>query len=232
MVEPSQLEEGRRLRPDDEESEDIGAVVDMTESDWKPSEHVVIDTQNLTPDQILEFKKLIDEFVGIFSKGDEDLVTSIYSHKIILSDENPTKSRPYRVPYKQLKVVEEHIDQMLRMGVIRKSKSPWASPVVMVEKSDGSLRFFVVFRKVNEKTIKDSYPMPLIEDKLNALGGCEFFSTLDMASGYWQHLMDEDSIEKTAFTTYKGLYEFLVKAFGMCNAGASFQRAMDDTLQG
>ena len=165
VVEPSQLEEGRRLRPDDDKSEDIGAIVDMTESDWKPNEHVVIDTQNLTPDQILEFKKLIDEFAGIFSKFDEDLGTSIYSHKIILSDENPTKSRPYRVPYKQLKVVEEHIDQMLRMGIIRKSKSPWASPVVMVEISDASLRFCVDFKKVNEKTIKDSYPMPLIEDK-------------------------------------------------------------------
>ena len=177
----------------------------------------------------MEFKKLIDEFAGIFFKGDEDLGTSIYSHKIILSDENPTKSR---VPYKQLKVVEEHIDQMLRMGVLRKSKSPWASPEVMVEKSDGSLRFCVDFRKVNEKTIKDLYPMPLIEDKLNAFGGCEFFLTLDIASGYWQLLMDENSIEKPAFTTHKGLYEFLVMAFGMCNAGASFQREMKDTRQG
>ena len=108
------------------------------------------------------------------------------------------------------------------MGKIRKSNSPWASPVVMVEKLDGSLRFCVDFRQVSEKTIKDSYPMPLIEDKLNALGGCEFFSTLDMASGYWQMLMDEGSIEKSAFTKHKGLYEFLVMAFGMCKVPKSF----------
>ena len=176
-----------------------------------------MDRKNLTQGQVAEFKGLIDEIAEIFSKDDEDLGTSKYTHKIALSDDTPTKSRPYRVPYKQLKVAEEHLDQMLRMGVIRKSNSPWASPVVMVEKSDGSLRFCVDFRKVNEKTNKDSYPMPLIKDKLNALEGCEFFSTLDMASGYWQILMDEGSIEKTEFTTHKGLYEFLVMAFGMCN---------------
>ena len=123
-----------------------------------------------------------------------------------------------------LKVVEEHLDQMLRMGVIWKSNSPWASRVVMVEKSDGTLRFCVDFRKVNEKTIKDSYPMPLIEDKLNALGGCVFFSSLDMVSGYRQMLMDESSIEKTAFTTHNGIW--------YVHSGATFQRAMDETLQG
>ena len=101
-----------------------------------------------------------------FFKGDEDLGTSKYAHKIALSDDTPTKSRPYRVPYKQLKVVEEHLDQMLRMGVIRKSNRPWASSVVMIEKSDGSLRFCVDFRKANKKTIKDSNPMPLIDYKL------------------------------------------------------------------
>ena len=149
-------------------SETISSVLEFPENNWRPSEHVIMDTENLTPEQLAEFKKLIDEFAEIFSKGDEDLGISKYTHKITLSDDTPTKSRPYRVPYKQLKIVEEHLDQMLRMGVIRKSNSPWASPVVMVEKSDGTLRFCVDFRKVNEKTIKDSYPMPLIEDKLNA----------------------------------------------------------------
>ena len=102
----------------------------------------------------------------------------------------------------------------------------------MVQKQDGSMRFCVDFRKINEKTIKDSYPMPLTEDRLNVLSGCEYFSALDMAAGYWQLKMDEDSIEKTAFTSHRGLFEFTVMAFGMCNAGASFQRAMDQMMQG
>ena len=92
--------------------------------------------------------------------------------------------RPLRVPYKQLKEVEDHIDQMLRMEVIRRSMSPEISSKVMLEKSAGTLRFCVDFRKVNEKAIKDSHPIPHIEKKLNELGGCEFISMLDMPFGF------------------------------------------------
>ena len=213
-----------------EEDEAVGSL--EVGDGWRPSDHVILDKEYLKPEEIQRIKELIDSYQDIFSKNDEDLGLSIFTHKIKLTDETPIKSRPYRVPYMQLKEVEKHIDQMLRMGVIRKSESPWASPIVMVRKQDGTLRFCVDFRKINERTIKDSYPMPLIEDRLNGLSGCDYFSTLDMASGYWQIKMDKDSIDKTAFCTHQGLFEFTVMAFGMCNAGASFQRAMDITLEG
>lgn len=105
---------------------------------------------------------------------------------------------------------------MLKHNIIRKSQSPFASPIVLTEKPDGSDRFCIDYRKLNEKTIKDSYPMPLIEYKLDRLGKSKYFSSLDLASGYWQIKMHPNSIEKTAFATHMGLYELLVMGFGLC----------------
>ena len=135
------------------EGESITAVEEVEEEGWKPSEKVTIDVENLTQSQVDMLKALVDKYMDVFSKNDEDLGSSIFTHKIRLVDDTPIKSRPYRVPYKQLEEVDRHTDQMLRMGVIRKSRSPWASPIVRVEKKDGSMRFCVDFRKINEKIV-------------------------------------------------------------------------------
>lgn len=114
--------------------------------------------------------------------------------------------------------VSEMIDAMENQGVVQPSASPWASPVVLVPKKGGSLRFCVDYRRFNAITWKDIYPLPRVDDILDALGEARYFSSLDLASGYWQVELDEDAREKSTFTTFKGLYEFVRMPFGLCNA--------------
>ena len=108
------------------------------------------------------------------------------------------------------------------MGVIQPSKSPWASLVVLVRKKNGSLKCCVDYWKLNSVTRPDVFPMPQINDMLDQLGKSKYFSTLDLASGYWQIRMNPDSQEKTAFVTLQGLHKFLVMPFGLMNAPATF----------
>ena len=119
---------------------------------------------------------------------------------------------------------------MLEKGVIRKSNSPWSSPVTMVIKPNGKWRFCIDFRKLNGITRKDNHPLPRIDMLLEKFEGSKWFSTMDMASGYWQVEMDEKDIEKTAFITHEGLYEWTVMPFGLTNAPATFQRTMQMVL--
>ena len=121
---------------------------------------------------------------------------------------------------------------MLDNDVIQPSKSPWSSPVVLRHKKDGSIRFCIDYRDLNHVTKKDVYPLPRIDDALHALGRAKYFSTFDLASGYWQVPIDKKDREKTAFICHKGLYEFKVMPFGLCNAPGTFQRYMDLVFAG
>ena len=121
-------------------------------------------------------------------------------------------------------LVREVTVLMQEQGVIKPSASPWASPVVLVRKKDGILRFCIDFRQLNAVTQTDSHPLPRIDDLLDQMGKSRYFTTLDLASGYWQVKMHPDSQAKTAFVTHQGLYEFNVMPFGLKNAPAVFQR--------
>ncbi len=120
---------------------------------------------------------------------------------------------------------------MLDRWVIEPCQSSWASPVVLVTKKDGTTRLCVDYRKLNDVTRKDAYPLPRIDDMLDALHGSRYFSTLDLYSGYWQVEMDEQDIDKAAFVTRQGLFWFTVMPFGLCNAPATFERLMELVLK-
>ena len=109
---------------------------------------------------------------------------------------------------------------------------PWSSPVVLVTKKDGGTWFCVDYRRLNDVTVKDAYPLPRIDDTLDMLAGKQWFSTLDLASGYWQVSLSQEARVKTAFATHSGLFQFRVMPFGLCNAPATFERLMDRVLQG
>lgn len=116
-------------------------------------------------------------------------------------------------------MVEEYVEKMIDMKIIEPVSSNWASPIVLVKKPDGSERFFVDYWKVYEVTIKDSFPMPSVESKMNKLYGCKLFSSVDCTSVYWQIKLSEKGKQITAFVCHKGSFAFNVMPFGLCNAG-------------
>ncbi|UYV73599.1 K02A2.6-like [Cordylochernes scorpioides] len=151
-------------------------------------------------------------------------------HIKLKANTEPIRQKAYRRSPKERDIIEEQVKEMCEKGVIRKSTSPWASPVVLVKKSDGSYRFCVDYRKVNNVTEKFSYPLLDITDCLDRLAGMKYFSHTDFVSGYWQCPLDETSKPITAFTTGNGLYEFQVLPFGLTGAPGHFERIMDTLL--
>ena len=185
-----------------------------------------------TEEQQQKAKDVIKKYSFLFAMGTLDLGrTNLVKHKIELTDYTPIKDRYRRIPPHQYEEVRKHLKEMLDVGAIRRSNSPWASPVVLVRKKDGSLRFCIDLRKLNARTIKDAYSLPHIEDALDSLNGACIFTSLDLKSGYWQVELDESSIPLTAFTLGPlGFYECVRMPFGLTNAPATFQRLMESCL--
>jgi Reverse transcriptase (RNA-dependent DNA polymerase) len=142
----------------------------------------------------------------------------------------PSRQQPYRCGLRTREVVQEEIHRMSQLGVIEPSSSEWAAPIFLIIKPDGTLRFCIDFRKLNELTVRDAYPLPRISDCLDSLGDATIFSTLDANSGDWQLDMAEADQDKTTFTSHRGTYRFTRMPFGLVNAPATFQRAMDIIL--
>ena len=157
--------------------------------------------------------------------------TILVQHFISVGDVTPIQQKPYRVLYSRREQVQQELDRMLQAGVIRPSTSPWASPIVLVNKKDWGIRFCVDYRKLNQVARFDAYPMPRIEELIDTIGPAVVISTLDLAKGYWQIPMAEESKDKTAFTTPFGLFEFQVMPFGLHSAPATFQRMINHVLR-
>ena len=191
------------------------------------------DLTHVSEYQRQKLEELLEQNGDLFAKSDCDLgTTDLVKVKIDTGDHPPIKQNPYRLPFSQRKVVEEQIDEMLKAGIIEPSRSPWASPIVMVKKKDGTQRFCVDLRKVNKVAKSYSHPLPRIDDLLASLGGSQYFTCLDLKSGYWQIAMDEESKEKTAFTCFLGLNQFRVMPFGLNCAPSYFSELMNKVLSG
>ncbi|EYC09496.1 hypothetical protein Y032_0060g3150 [Ancylostoma ceylanicum] len=168
---------------------------------------------------------------SVFAVEDLELTqTSLVKHEIDTGNTVPIRQRTRPVPLGVRAEFKEMIKGLLERGIIERSTSPWASPVVLVKKKDGSIRLCVDYRELNKCTKPDAYPLPAIDVMLQSLQGKRYFTSLDMCSGYWQIPLSEDAKAKSAFTTAEGLFQFTVLPFGLCTSPAVFQRMMDKVL--
>ncbi|MCO5612108.1 hypothetical protein L7F22_066370 [Adiantum nelumboides] len=144
-------------------------------------------------------------------------------HRIdLIPGSSPPNQPPYRVSLSQQEEIMKQVTELLEKGLIRPSSSPYCSPVLLVQKKDGTFRMCVDYRSLNKITIKNRFPIPRIDDILDKLQGARIFSRIDLKSGYHQIRITPEDVHKTAFCTTFGLYEFLVMPFGLTNAPASF----------
>src|SRR5947208_1412056 len=188
--------------------------------------------RELTGLQRKKVEKLLQKNEDIFIKGKYEVGrTNVVKHTIDTEDKKPIKQRARRLSVKEKELEKEHIEEMLKKGIIRRSKSSWASSIVFVQKKGGEMQFCVDYRKLNKITKKDNHSLPRIDEMLDKFEGSQWFSSIDLISAYWQVEMDEKDIEKTAFITSEGLYEFLVMPFRLCNALATFQKLMHEVLR-
>lgn len=176
---------------------------------------------------------VLHHYKDVMTAPEEPLgTTPEVKHVINTGDAAPIKQPPRRMSMQAESITREELTKLWEANCIRPSTSPWASPIVLVKKKDGTTRFCVDYRKLNSVTKKDAYPLPRIDDCFDSLRGANWFCTLDLRSGYWQIPMARESIEKTAFVTKYGLFEFLVMPFGLTNAPATFERLMERVLNG
>ena len=179
---------------------------------------------------------LLNEFSNIWKNNNSLPCTSLVEHSIPTGESRPIYQKQYRLPQVLTKVVKSTVQTLLEKGIIQESSSPWASPVVVVPKksADGSKKYRMCLdlRALNAVTLPDVYPIPNIIETLGHLGGCKYFTTLDLDSGYYQVLIDKKDKSKTAFNTPDGHFEFNRMPFGLINAPATFQRLMDSVLRG
>ena len=190
-------------------------------------------TDTLSPEQREELIDFLGEHHTTFALEEhEGGETNLVEFSIETGDADPRRCAPRRMPYAVREEVAQQHKKMQEARVIQPSTSPWATLVVMVRKKDGSHRFCIDYRHLNAVTKCDTYPLPRIDNLLDQLGHCKYFSTLDLASGYWQIRVAAESREKTAFVTPNGLYEFLVMPFSLTNAPEVFQRLMQKVISG
>ncbi|CAF4906430.1 unnamed protein product [Pieris macdunnoughi] len=215
--------------------EQIEALIDLRERKLILPENELL-IFHMSDDNLLNIKDLCKTYSDLFTEDVTNSATTSIRHKITLINEEPIYQRPFRLPQTQQQEVDSQIRKLLDENIIRPSESPWSSPVHLVpKKMDQSgvkkWRMVIDYRRLNEGTKSDKFPLPNIEELFSKLQGNNYFTTLDLTSGYHQILMENHSIEKTAFSTPNGHYEFLRMPFGLKNAPATFQRMMNNVLR-
>ncbi len=219
-----------------EESSDMAMLVRAVECEEEVEEQYLptcrsdseLNFQYLSEEQRHQLQECIPDHLFMDTPGRTDLV----DHAIILKDPKPVRQSVYRVPEKLLSVMKQESHTMKQLGVIEPSSSEWSSPIVLVPKKDGTLRFCLDFRKLNSVSKFDPYPMPRVDELVERLGRANYLSTLDLCKGYWQVPLNPACKEFTAFRTPYGHFQFRVLPFGLHGAAATFQRMMDQVLRG
>lgn len=201
-----------------------GSYDPFTLSDIKVGEHV-------NSDQKRELLNLLNKYRTCFATSLKELgCTEVEKMNIELTDTQPVVYRPYRLSHSERAEVRDMTKELLECGVIRESSSPYASPIILIKKKTGDKRLCVDYRSLNRKTLKQHYPLPRIEDQMDRLSGYSLYTSLDLASGYYQIELTESAKEKTAFVTPDGQFEFNRMPFGLTNAPAVFQRVINKVL--
>ena len=190
-----------------------------------------LELSHLSVDQQVNLLRVLKKH-HVWPMSDQLGTTRLVEHSIDVQEAQPVRQHPYRVPETKRQQIATEVQKMLLANIIQPSASPWSSPVLLLEKPNGEFRFCVDYWRLNENTKKDAYPLPQIDEPLDALGNAAWFSTLDLQSGFWQIPMRAADMEKTAFATHNGHWEFRVMPFGLANAPATFQRLMDLVLSG
>ena len=187
-------------------------------------------SKDLSKQQENQVKELLEEFKDVLT--DIPGETNLIEHKINLTSDQPIRTKQYPLPFAMSQTVKEETKKMLEMGIVEPSSSPYLSPVVLVKKSDQTVRFCIDFRNLNKITVYDAEPIPNPEEIFSKLATSNYFTKIDLSKGYWQIRLTEDSKEKTAFSTPYGLFQFRKLPFGLVTAPANFSRMMRLLLKG
>jgi Reverse transcriptase (RNA-dependent DNA polymerase) len=177
------------------------------------------------PQEILE---VLDQYTPVFENQTMLPPKMPIDHAFpLIPNARAVNLRPYRYSHFQKLELDKVIEELLSNKIIQPSTNPYASPALLVKKKDGSWRLCMDYRQLNAVTIKNKYPIPIINDLLDELNGARIFSKIDLRAGYHQIRMRAEDVQKTAFRTHEGHYEYVVMLFGLTNAPTTFQALMN-----
>ena len=207
-------------------------VESLPPKDFTHLENVEIEN-NASPKEKTKLKEMLEKYSDVFSKGKTDIgYTDVIQHRIKLTSDKIVKLPYRRMPPGLYAEVRDHLQDLLDANIIEPSCSPYASPVVVVRKKTGEIRLCCDYRRLNEITKKDGFPLPRIDEVVDSLKGCKYFSLIDMASGYSQVPVAEEDRHLTAFVVPHGLFQYKTMPFGLCNSPATYSRLMSKVFSG
>ena len=182
--------------------------------------------------KVKKVNEILEQNRDLFGDSVDQLGKAIgVEHEINLTTEVPVKLNAYKTSPKEKEIIREQVKDMLKNNIIEESQSSYSAPVVLVRKKNGKIRFCIDYRRLNDITVKDRHPLPLISDIINIMSDCKYFSVLDLLSGYWNVVVKKEDRHKTAFITPDGLFQWIVMPFGLTNSPATFQRFMQKVME-